>query len=143
MSLECAFHVVSYAYDPDKVFLIPEDLCNDSFPAFTRIEVGKDMLSCYMMVYDMSVPLSVFARKDMLDQIEIPEAAKRKAVNTMVNRDPKTDFLKIDEPLKKEPEKETGPVKMSEDGYYYCPCCGAKYKELIRFCSECGSRLKD
>ena len=42
------------------------------------------MLTGYEMVCDMDMPLSVFARRDMLDKIEIPPAAMREPRNTMI-----------------------------------------------------------
>lgn len=79
------FHVVSYTHDKDAVYLVPEDLIKTNFGSFTSVRVYPDKLTTTMMVCDMSMPLSVFARKDMLDKIEIPGGAKVPPRNTMMN----------------------------------------------------------
>ena len=130
MNMEEEFHVVSYVSVPDKVQLVPADLCQGNFRGFTSIDVKEDMLTCYMIVYDMSVPLSVFARKEMLEKISVPEEAKRKPSNTMTSdHRPLNPFVE-----KEEENKEV----------FRCPECGAEYKkEIPKFCSECGRKLKE
>ena len=130
MDTEEEFHVVSYVSSLNKVQLIPADLCRGNFRAFSSIDVREDMLTCFMIVYDMSVPMSVFARKEMLEKIDVPDEAKRKPSNTMTSDhrplDPFTE--------QKEEDKEV----------FRCPDCGAEYKnEIPKFCSECGRKLKD
>ena len=77
------FHVVSYTYAPDKVVMVPENLIDGNFRGYTEIEVLPDMLTTRMMVFDASVPLTVFARRDMLDKIKVPDAAFAPMRNTM------------------------------------------------------------
>ena len=77
------FHVVSFNYSPEKVYLVPANLTDSDFAAFTRVEVCKDMLTTYPMICDVSSPMSVFARADKIDKIPIPDEAKKKAVNVM------------------------------------------------------------
>ncbi len=80
------FHVVSYTYDKEAVYLVPEDLIRSDFGGFTNVRVYPDKLTTTMMVCDMSMPTSVFARKDMLDKIEVPGSAKVAPRNTMMYR---------------------------------------------------------
>ena len=89
------FHVVSYTYNKKEVYIVPESLTESNFNAFTSIQVLPDMLTTRMMVCDMSMPLTVFARKDMLDKIDIPAGAMEKPRNTMICEDiPAIDFKK-------------------------------------------------
>ncbi len=127
MGMEEKFCVVSYAYDPDKVYIHPADLSRDNFPAFTQIEVRKDMLTCTVIVMDASMPLTVFAREDMMNRRTIPEAADRGMKNTM---------------LKKEPDTGHRALETIPEGYQYCPECGYKCEESLKFCPECGTKLK-
>ena len=78
------FHVVSYNYSPDDVYLVPENLIDNDFPGYTRFEVLPDMLTTRMIVMDASVPLSVFARPDMVDKIAVPDAARGSIRSTMM-----------------------------------------------------------
>lgn len=130
MNMEEDFRVVSYVSTPDKVQLVPADLCQGNFRGFTSIDVKEDMLTCFMIVYDMSVPLSVFARKEMLDKINVPERAKRKPSDTMTSdHRPLNPFIE-----EKEENKEV----------FRCPECGMEYKnEIPKFCAECGRKLKE
>ncbi|MBR5059278.1 MAG: zinc ribbon domain-containing protein [Clostridia bacterium] len=86
-------HVVSYRYDKDSVYIVPSDLTESNFPSYTAFKVEPDRLTATMIVYDASMPLSVFARKDMLDKINVPEAAKRPMVSTMQYRPADTAML--------------------------------------------------
>ena len=80
------FHVISYKTSPDRVQIVPADLTQTDFPGFTAIDVLPDMLTTYMIVCDVSTPMTVFAREDTIDRIAVPDAAKRPARNTMVDR---------------------------------------------------------
>lgn len=166
------FHVISYnyngRYDPDRVYLVPEDLTRDSFSSFSKFDVKPDMLITTMMVYDMSVPSTVFAREDMLDKIEVPGSAKRTPVNTMMHTGgsmtgglpamvgfpgmgmmPEPGVLPwgTSEPapqpdVPSDLRAKQGPTVL-EDGSTFCPVCGAKLGPPIpKFCSECGSRIR-
>ena len=88
------FHVVSYDYAPDQVYLVPENLIDDTFGVFGKLQVHPDMLTGYMQVFDVSTPMSVFTREEMLDRIRIPEEALRPAVHMM--------NVPVDEPMRKE-----------------------------------------
>ena len=168
------FHVISYnysgRYDPNRVYLVPADLTRDNFRGFTKFDVKPNMLTTQMMVYDMSVPTTVFAREDMLDKIAVPGSAKRPAVNTMTNTGgmpPAGGFMGmngfpgmgmipqpsdrpwgIPEPapqpdMDPDPGAKQGPAVL-EDGSTFCPVCGTKLGPPIpKFCSECGSRIRE
>ena len=77
-------HVVSYAGEPDRVFIVPRDLTQKDFVSCTAIEVLPGMLTATDIVMDMDMPLSVFVREAALDSAVIPEAAKRAPRNTMI-----------------------------------------------------------
>ena len=100
------------------------------------------MLTTTMMVCDASMPLYVFARKDMLDKIEVPSAAKRPMVNTMqyhpAPTDPKNSFIGMSMLSSPAPDTEDIP----ESGYKFCPSCGYNNSEGMKFCPECGTKLK-
>lgn len=83
-------HVVAYRTNQNKVFINDEDLTVSGVGMFTPLDVEPDMLTGYETVCDMAMPLSVFARRDMLDKIEIPLAALREPRNTMIC-EPMTD----------------------------------------------------
>ncbi|MBP5330524.1 MAG: hypothetical protein J6Y89_01570 [Lachnospiraceae bacterium] len=72
------FHVISYDrdYDRDSVYLVPWDLTESDFSSCTRFTVEPYMLTTNEMIYDVSTPLSVFAREENIDKIEVPEGAK-------------------------------------------------------------------
>ena len=78
------FHVLSYRSSPDRVYLNDEDLTVSGIMMFTWLDLEPDMISGYEMVCDADPPLSVFARREKLDKIEIPAEAKRPMRNTMV-----------------------------------------------------------
>ena len=79
------FHVISYksSYHNDSVYMVPWDLTESEFSGCCRFEVLPDMLTTNEIVYDMSTPLSVFAREENIGKIEVPAAAKTKCRNTM------------------------------------------------------------
>lgn len=79
------FHVISYnrPYDRDKVYLVPWDLTESDFMGCTRFEVLPDMLTTHEIVFDMSTPLSVFAREENIYKIEVPAGAKTGYDNPM------------------------------------------------------------
>ena len=152
------FHVVSYKYSPDKVQLVPENLIDTEFRGFTAINVEKDMLTTYMMVYDMSVPMTVFAREDMLDKIEVPGAALREPRNTMmhVSAPPMpglmtgfTGMMGMGQPSDggakpvQEPAPDSKPEAPDAPTPRFCPECGYALRGMTaKFCPECGSDLR-
>ncbi|MBO4422148.1 MAG: hypothetical protein J5879_01825 [Clostridia bacterium] len=81
---KCKFHVLSYRSSPDRVYLNNYDLTVSGLYMFSQLDVLPDMLTGYEMVCDMDMPLSVYARRDMLDKITVPAAALKKPRNTMV-----------------------------------------------------------
>lgn len=87
---KCKIHVVAYRSYPQKIFLNNEDLTVSGVGMYSSLDIGQDMITGYEMVCDMDMPLSVFARRDMIDKIEIPAAALRKPRNTMIC-EPMTD----------------------------------------------------
>jgi hypothetical protein len=106
------FHVVSYAYDKDRVYLVPANLTDGNFSGFSAVEVLPGMLTARMIVFDARVPLSVFMRKEDVGKIPVPGDADSPMVNTMIRRpvDVQTDAapgLMGFEPLgkKKDPEE--------------------------------------
>ncbi len=163
------FHVISYnydgRYDSDRVYLVPEDLTRDNFRGFTKFDVKPDMLITTMMVCDMSMPSTVFAREDMLDKIEVPGSAKRAPVNTMMNTggmtggffgmgmngfpgmgmmpQPTVRPMGTPEPHPApDPAAKQGPIVL-DDGSTFCPECGTKLGPPIpKFCSNCGCRIR-
>jgi hypothetical protein len=147
------FHVISYKYSPDKVKLVPEDLIRSEFRGFTAIDVEKDMLTTYMMVYDMSVPMTVFARANMLDKIEVPGAALREPRNTMIHTSaPLMGFMGMGLGMGMGMGQPTAPARPaapaqtegeSGSGPKFCPECGYGLRGLsANFCPECGSDLR-
>lgn len=154
------FHVVSYRYDPEKVYLVPENLTSDSFTGYTHVEVLPDMLTTTMMVCDMSMPLTVFARRDMLDKIKVPEAALRPARCTMgpaALEPPPPDFGMMgfmgmnmmqnikpqpSAPVQPKPEPMPEPEVSSSPAPKFCPQCGGKLNvPPPKFCPDCGTKL--
>lgn len=142
------FHVISYTYAPDKVRIVPADLTESEFPGFTAIDVLPDMLTTYMIVYDMNVPMTVFARADMLDKIKVPEAAKTTPRNTMTM--PSMPLYKIQNLMpgvitSGKPGSGTDQDTSSETkkkAPKFCPSCGYALKDYHgKFCPNCGNRL--
>lgn len=150
------FHVISYVSSPDIILLTPEDLTRSDFGGFTRIEVKPDMLITTMMVTDMSMPSTVFARKDMLDKIEVPGSALRAPINTMMYRGPMAPIGFMNPMGSMNPPGSMGPMtgpanpveplqkpQPLKEGRAFCPSCGAVLEEpLPRFCPECGSPVR-
>ena len=154
-------HVVSYTYDREKVRIVPANLIDDNFGSWQSFEVEPDRLTSRMIVYDASVPLSVFARRDMLDRIEIPAAAKEPMRSTMTFMgtpaggsfaglagmmmmtaagagEEKTDVTGTPEPGAGEGKDAATPSRTPK----FCPECGSRITVAgSKFCSECGSRL--
>lgn len=136
---EYPFHVVSRKSSTDDVDIVPEDLTENSFPGFNSIHIHPDMLTTYLQVFDMSVPMTVFARADMLDKIEIPESAKAEPRSTMMNPDFSgrqnngfPGFFNRD--TSAENHKKARPS--------FCPNCGTKVEPKdAKFCSGCGQKL--
>ena len=125
------FHVVSYAYEPDAVYLVPANLIDSDFGGYTRFRVLPDRLTSTMMVCDMSMPLSVFARPDQVHSIEIPPEARRAPRNTMLDfRAGTEEGPYVDDP--------------PADRKQVCPECGAALSQPApKFCPECGRKLED
>ncbi len=150
------FHAVSYKYDSDRVYLVPENLIDGDFGICTKIEVLPDMLTTTMMVCDMSMPTSVFARAGMLDKIDVPASAKRQAVNSMIYNPnpvcvideastPMTGFMGMQIGINIEQISKTKDDVSVEEGVTpkFCPNCGFKLDgKPIKFCPECGWSLK-
>ena len=137
------FHAVSYSYCPEKVFLVPENLIDDNFSGFTKVEVLPDMLTSTMMVCDASMPLYVFARKDKLDKIEVPSAAKRPMVSTMQYNPPPADLKNSFIGMMRLGSQETAyNDDIPDEGFRFCPECGYNNSDGLKFCPECGNRLK-
>ena len=62
---ETDFHVISYTYNPDRIFLINDDLVETEFYAFTQFEYKDDRLHTSEMVLDADWDTSVvFSRPD-------------------------------------------------------------------------------
>ncbi len=87
-------HVISYKTDPDRIYIVNQDLTADNLEGFTNITVYPDMLTGRPIIMDAEVPLSVFARENMLDKITIPPEAQGEIRNTM--------FRYYDEPFRRE-----------------------------------------
>ena len=148
------FHVISRNYAPQQVFLVPENLIDGNFRGYTEIEVLPDMLTTTMMVCDASMPLEVYARRDMLDKIVPPARALEPMRNTMTP--PTTNFGKPlmgfmgmgmgmgMNPLADPSAQQTAAGEPPADGEYpkYCPACGYELKERFNFCPECGTSLR-
>ncbi len=144
------FHVVSYKYDRERVHIVPANLIDSDFGSYTSIEVLPDMLTTRMMVFDASMPLSVFARKDMLDKIEIPSAALEPIRSTMTFNpgqiSPMFGFAGMrmtgdGKPTSapEKPEIKNDPPKKRPG---FCPGCGYELPaDHGKFCPECGSLL--
>ena len=69
------FHVISYNYDRDSVYLTPWNLTESEFSGCSSFNVFPDKLITSEIVFDMSTPLSVFAREENIDKIEVPKGA--------------------------------------------------------------------
>lgn len=91
------FHVVSFNYSPDKVWIVPRDLTQQNFVSFTEFEVLPDMLTSREIIMDVNTPLSVFLREKDLGEVEIPAAAKEQAVNMMREPPRRIDGPMVDE----------------------------------------------
>ena len=160
-----AFHVISYAYSPERVLITPEDLTKSNFGSFTQIEVKPDMLLTHMIIYDMDTPTTVFAREDMLDKIEVPDSAKRAPRSTMMAPEPDGPMnmgmgsifgmgmmpqpsvrpagTAVPNPAPApDPAAKQGPTIL-DDGSTFCPDCGTKLEPPIpKFCPNCGAAIR-
>lgn len=147
------FHAVSYNYAPDEVQLVPEDLTRENFPGFTAVKVEKDMLTTRMIVHDASVPLTVFARRDMLDKIAVPDAARAPIVSTMMHMPGPMNNGMIPNPdplfglnvVPPKPERKPFPLPHDDpaERARICACCGQIFETdpPPKFCPECGAPL--
>ncbi|MCR5684717.1 MAG: zinc ribbon domain-containing protein [Lachnospiraceae bacterium] len=77
------FHVVTYNYDRESVYLVPWDLTESDFRSCTQFRVYPDMLTTNEIICDMSTPVSVFAREENIEKIEVPGGAKTGGVSVM------------------------------------------------------------
>ena len=80
------FHVISYnkqGYETDRLYMVPVDLTQSEFSGCTSFEIFPDMITGNEMVFDMSMPMAVFAREEDIDKIEVPPAAKQPARSVM------------------------------------------------------------
>lgn len=151
------FHAVRYEYNHDQTFLVPANLTSSDFGVLTKIEVCPNMLTATIIVMDMDMPLSVFARKDMLDKIEVPGDARRIPRCTMGPAamydspvpsmgDPGFfGMMMMDKAMNTTPVEapEFTPVEPDADGNYSCPECKEKFGDVCpNFCPNCGARLK-
>lgn len=139
----CPFHVVSERGDPRSVSIVPADLTENSFSGFNPIRVLPDMLTTYQKVHDMSMPMTVFVREDMLDKVKVPDEAKTApqsmmgpAVQMRMMMMGWTDGIPglVREPSVYQERKKTTPK--------FCPECGCRVAyESAKYCTNCGHRL--
>ena len=132
---------------------MPEDLTEDNFGSFCEVQVRGNMLVTNLMVMDMSVPSSVFAREENLASIEVPESAKTAPRSTMgpaaIMSSPMfsrpgetslgmgTSFGGMGQALLQN-------QKAEEKKPRYCPGCGNPiYEAEANFCPDCGHRLAE
>ena len=146
-------HAISRDYAPERILLVPEDLTEDDFGAFCEVEVRGNMLVTNLIIMDMSVPSSVFAREEDLGTIQVPESAKtapRSAMgpaaimsSPMVSR-PAEGFLAMGQPFGGMGQALTQNEKAGEKKPRYCAGCGRPiYEAEAKFCPECGHKLED
>ncbi len=160
-------HAVSYDYDPGKVWLVPEDLTESGFGAFNDVEVRGNMLVTGLIVMDMSMPSSVFARAEDLDSIEVPESAKAAPRSTMGPAAFRMDtaagvFLGMMNPSfggmnpawpaakqKENPYVDPKPrfciscgFRIDSETARFCPSCGQKQEGRGKYCPDCGHELE-
>lgn len=138
------FHVVRDDFFRNMVYLTPADSGEEDFPGFRKIFVYPNMLTTYMKVYDQNPPMTIFARADMLDKIEIPAEAGTEP-SGMQNRQTVTGGLfglmglgGVPSAASPQPEG-TQPKKLPR----FCSNCGQKLEGYVgKFCSNCGCRLE-
>ena len=155
-------HAVSYDYAPEKVWLVPEDLTESGFGGFNDVEVRGNMLVTGLIVMDMSMPSSVFAREEDLDTIQVPESAKAAPRSTMGPAvmmtsappafGPVGGFMGMGTPFggigqmnqtMTGAQKDMG-GKAAEKKLRYCAGCGRpNYEAEAKFCPDCGHRLEE
>ena len=135
-------HAVSYNYDPGKVWLVPEDLTESGFGGFDNVEVKGNMLTTRLIIMDMSVPTTVFAREKELDGIQVPESAKAAPRSTMrpeifpPSPGPVGSFLDLAaSPFGGMARADPAPA---EERPRYCVGCGREIPSAARFCPQCG-----
>lgn len=137
------FHVVSYTYAPGKVQIVPADLTERSFPGFQPIVVLPDKLTTYMNIYDGNTTVTIFARAEMLDKINVPGEAKPApcipmtmtpsiSTNTLPNW--LNGTVGAGQPMPATEQKKEGPS--------FCPNCGYKLGIAgCNYCPDCGYKL--
>ena len=146
-------HAISRDYAPERILLVPEDLTESDFGAFGEVEVRGNMLVTNLMVMDMSMPSSVFAREEDLDTIQVPESAKGAPRSAM---GPAAIFQTSASPMPSGPmgafmgmgAAPGGMDQMNpapaEKKPRYCAGCGRPVWEAgANFCPECGHKLED
>jgi hypothetical protein len=152
------FHVIRYknrSYDTD-LHIVPFDLTDNNFPGFNCVELHPDHIRAHRMVCDFSTPISVFARKDMLNKIEIPESAKgggHSVMTPMVGGQPfpfnhgpiamatAPDIFKTIQPAKDNLQESQKQQETAQQGKKFCPECGYPIDGTPKFCSNCGAKL--
>ena len=146
-------HAVSYDYAPAKVWLVPEDLTESGFAAFNNVEVRGNMLVTGLIVMDMSMPSTVFAREEGLESIEVPDSAKAAPQSTMIPAlftqtlsGPVTGFLRMSDPPFGGMTMGGMEQKQTEHSYVdppprFCLFCGLRIgSEKAKFCMHCGRK---
>lgn len=100
-------HAISYKTSPNWILITPKDLTVTEFPGMSQINYEGNMLTSYMIICDVSTPMSVFMRRNDLGKIPVPPDALREARNTMLCVDePMTSRPMTDEPMIYKPENE-------------------------------------
>lgn len=143
---DSAFRVVSYTHSPDKVYLVPEDFTEEHFSGMTRVEVKPDMLLATPIIMDMSMPVFVYARADMLDKITVPAGALAVPRNTMMPDMappmPMRPVMMKGTPIPTPQKPARTPQNDSSGDGHTCPECGMHYDDPVpKFCCECGAVL--
>ena len=133
-------HAVSYDYAPEKIWLVPEDLTESGFGGFNDVEVRGNMLVTGLIVMDMSMPSSVFAREENLDTIQVPESAKAAPRSTMgpaaFPQSPMTGFMGMADMARMQMKNAGIPAEKTR----YCAWCGKELLSGAKFCQECGGK---
>ncbi len=143
-------HAVSYDYAPEKVWLVPEDLTESGFGGFNDVEVKGNMLVTGLIVMDMSMPSSVFAREENLETIEVPESAKAAPRSTMgpavlmtsapPPSGPAGGMMGMGSPFGGMTQMNQ---RMAETKDRYCTGCGRRIAAEAKFCPECGHKQEE
>lgn len=144
---DCPIHVVSEKDFPDSVSIVPADLTEDSFPGFNRIQVLPDRLTTYIQVYDMNVPMTIFARADMMDRIEVHEENPTPYGMMRPSSMPTGMMGDLTAPgwmggMPGGGSAQTAVTEQKKSAPKFCPNCGYALKGVSgKFCPNCGNRL--